>query len=52
MLFRCAPNYHRRDIFNVNETIEILRAGQTGKKDEVIVNLFDFASDLLATLHA
>ena len=52
LLFPRRPNDHGRNIFNANEHVEKFRAGQMGKKDEIVVNLFDFASNLLSRTQA
>ena len=42
-------NHHCRNIFDVNEAVEEFRAGEMGKKDEIVVHLFNLAADLFST---
>src|SRR6266496_5385495 len=44
MLSTGHANYHRRDIFRIDERIEKFRASQIRKMDDAVGNLRDFAS--------
>src|SRR5438093_1786101 len=43
-LFAGDANYYRRNIFCIDECVEIFRAGQSGKMDGVPAHLRDFAA--------
>jgi len=43
-LFAADSNYDRRNIFHIDEGVEILRAGQIRKMDDAVGHLRDFAS--------
>jgi hypothetical protein len=44
LLFAGDANYDRRSIFQIDERIEIFRAGQIRKVDDIVSHLGDFAS--------
>ncbi len=41
-------NHHGRNVLHVNEGVEIFRARQIRKVDDVVANLRDFASELFS----
>ena len=41
-------NYHRRNVFHINERIEIFRAGEIGKMNDVVRYLRDLAAHFLS----
>ena len=41
-------NYHRRNIFHIDERIEIFRAGEIGKMNDVVRYLRDLAAHFLS----
>ena len=44
MLSAGDANYDRRNVFHINERVEIFRAGQIRKVDDIVSHLRDFAS--------
>src|SRR4029453_12469512 len=47
-LFAARSNYNCRNVLNIDEGVEIFRASQKGKGDDVVVHLRDFAAHFLS----
>src|SRR5438093_13760236 len=48
-LFAGDANYYRRNIFCIDECVEIFGAGQSGKMDGVLADLRDFAAHFFSS---
>ena len=48
LLFAGCTNYHRRNVFHIDERIEIFRAGEIGKMNDVVRYLRDLAAHFLS----
>ena len=41
-------NYHRRNVFHIDERVEVFRAGEIGKMNDVVRYLRDLAAHFLS----
>ena len=48
LLFAGDTNYHRRNVFHIDECVEIFRASKIGKMNDVVRYLCDFAAHFLS----
>ena len=47
LLFAGGTNYHRRNVFHIDERVEIFRASEIGKMNDVVRYLCDLAAHFL-----
>src|SRR5580765_293253 len=48
LLFAGGTNYHRRNVFHIDERVEVFRASEIGKMNDVVRYLRDLAAHLLS----
>ena len=48
LLFAGGTNYHRRNVFHIDERVEIFRASEIGKMNDVVRYLRDLAAHFLS----
>src|SRR6478609_1500134 len=48
LLFAGCTNYHRRNVFHIDERVEVFRAGEIGKMNDVVRYLRDLTAHFLS----